>query len=532
MGFELRQYQKDCIEAIHRSKNKFNLIMSSVGSGKTIVFSTIAAEAKGRVLIVVPSTELREQAEEKLREINPDISVGSVQADLDDVDAKIVVSSRQSLAHTKSTRLKRMLQHGDFEYLIFDECHIAPESLKKVINKVNNNIKILGFTATPYTKQCRDIFGEPIFQKTILDMIEMDFLVEPYAITVQSKTNISEVKTTKGDFVAGELESVVNNDERNALIIKAYKEYAKDRKLTLVFAAGCDHGKELLKEFEYAGITSAYIDGETPKDVRKDIIDKYKKFKIPVLINVLTLTTGFDVPATDCIMVCRPSKSRILFEQILGRGLRLFKGKSDCLLIDIQDISKSHDLMDVSAVFEMKIRSGETYKKAKKRVDEEKAVFEKIKAEEKVRRDIEIELIAQRVKLFNKDMKLAFKERRYDWWKCDNLTYALTYAMNEHYVIENYNEGFNILRINTDKENKSAEIIENKVNITDAIQYIEKIVRINGYSDPNTDWKKARPSEKQLKYCSWAQSSWDVTKHFTSGTITSLAKKANREQAI
>lgn len=536
MGYKLRDYQIECLEEINKSEKKYNLVMSSVGSGKTVIFSELAVNAKGRVLIVVPSTELREQAELKLKEINPDVSVGSVQADLDNVDAKIVVSTRQSLTHSKSTRLKRMLEHGDFEYLIVDESHQAPNQLKKVLLRLNNNVKVIGFTATPYTKECIELFGQPIFRRTILDMIDSEFLVEPYAMLVKSKTNISNVKMSKGDFAQGELEDTVNNAERNQLIIESYKKFASDRKLTLVFAAGCEHGKELLKEFLVSGIKSAYIDGETNKEVRKEIINDFKKQKIQVLINVMTLTTGFDVPETDCIIVCRPSKSRILFEQILGRGLRLAPEKKDCLIIDIQDIVKKHDLMDISTVFNTNIRSGETYKKAKKRIEDEVKKEEERKQKEEIRRIEkeriklqELEIIAQRVKMFNKDMKNAFQEKvKYDWWRVDNQTFSLTYGFNVHYVIESGSEKFSIYDVSTDKEVKSAQYITELENVVDAISYIEKLVKLNAYTDPKADWKKEPPTEGQLRYCGWAKNKQQAGQYFSGSAISGILSKQRK----
>ncbi|MCR8641527.1 DEAD/DEAH box helicase [Paenibacillus sp. N1-5-1-14] len=535
MSYKLRDYQIECIEEIESSKKKCNLAVSSVGSGKTVIFSELSVKAKGRVLILTPSTELREQAESKLKEINPEANIGSVQADLDDVDAKIVVSTRQSLTHSKSTRLKRMLEHGDFEYLIVDEAHQAPKQIKKVLSKLNDSVKIIGFTATPYTRECIEIFGQPIFRRTILDMIDSEYLVEPYAMIVQSKTNISHVKTTSGDFAQGELEDVVNNAERNQLIIESYKKFGSTRKLTLVFAAGCEHGKELLKEFQLNGIASAYIDGETSREVRKELISKYKKKEIKVLINVMTLTTGFDVPETDCVIICRPTKSRILYEQIIGRGLRLAEGKSECLIVDIQDITKKHDLMDISCVMETKIKNGETYRKAKERNEEEKRIEQVRKQEEEKKskerelvRQKELEIVAKRIKLINRDMKLGFESRKLDWFRVDTNTYSLTYGFNTHYVIEGSHDKFAIYDVSTDKDSKHSTYIDEFDNVVDAITYIEKKAKLNTHTDPNADWKKEPPTEGQKKYCGWAKTKVDAARYFSSNAISGIINKQRR----
>jgi superfamily II DNA or RNA helicase len=536
---KLRDYQEECLEILKQVKEgSKSLVMSSVGSGKTVIFSSLAANCGGRVLIVTPSTELREQAEEKLKSIDPDAEIGSVQADLDDVHAKIVVSTRQSLTHPKSERLKRMLKHGEFEYLIVDECHQAPKQIHKIIKQINKNIKVVGFSATPYTKECVELFGQPIFRRSILDMIDAEYLVEPYAILIKSKTNISHVKTNNGDFIQGELEKAVNNAERNRLIIESYKKYCFERKLTLVFAAGCDHGKELLKEFRAEGIPCEYVDGETSKEQRKSIIEKFKKKEIKVLINVLALSTGFDVPETDSLIICRPTKSRILYEQIVGRGLRLAEEKTDCQIIDIQDITKRHDLMNIDTIFETKMRSGERLSQARKRIEEEQLAekrrqeeLEQKRIEAELQRQKQIEIEAQRIKLINRDMKLGFENRKYDWFRVNNVSQAITYAMNKHYVIESvYDEFvgdnvFIVYNVSTDKGNKYAEYMDKKANLVDAIDYVEKQIKLNTYTDPKAQWKSEPPTEGQLKFCSWAKSKREASVYFSSGNIASALKK-------
>lgn len=501
-------------------------------SGKTLILSKIASDANGRVLIVVPSTELREQTEEKLRMVDPFIDIGHVQGSINEISNKVVISTRQSLTHAKSKRIKDMLLHGDFEYLIFDEAHLAPKQIHKILKQINSDVKTIGFTATPYTRDCIEIFGQPIFKRTILDMIDNDFLVEPYAILIQSKTNISNVKITSGDFAQGELERVVNNAERNKLIIESYKKYAADRELTLVFAAGCDHGKELLKDFLEEGIRAAYIDGETPKQDRKKTIESFRTKEIKVLINVMTLTTGFDVPDTDTIFICRPTKSKILFEQIVGRGLRLAENKTDCMIIDIQDVTKRHDLMNIGELFLTNMKHGERLKDAKERVKKEKIDEEvkkehenKLRIEKELLKQKEIEIVAERIKLINRNMKKGFEGRKLDWFRVGGTAYALSYGFTNYYVIENVNDKFTVFDTNTSKDNKFlVETIEFQ-NVTDAIDWVERKAGKNSYTDPKSNWKFQRASEAQLKFCSWGKNKWDVSVYFASGTITGMLSK-------
>ncbi|GFN32565.1 DEAD/DEAH box helicase [Paenibacillus xylaniclasticus] len=535
---KLRDYQEECLREIKRMKEcQKSLVVCATGGGKTVIFSKLAAETKGRVLIAVPSTELREQAEEKLQMIDSELDIGSVQGKIDNIDAKIVVATRQSLTHPKSDRLKRMLKHGDFEYLIVDEAHQAPKQIDKILKNINKNIKTIGFTATPYTRECIAVFGQPVFRRSIVDMIESEYLVEPYAILVQSKTNISHVKTTNGDFSQGELEEAVNNAERNQLIIESYKKFAQERTLTLVFAAGCDHGKELLKEFIAEGIAAEYVDGNTSKEERKTIIHRFKSKKTKVLINVMALTTGFDVPETDTIVICRPTKSRILYEQIIGRGLRLAENKKDCLIIDIQDITKKHDLMSISDLFETKMKSGETYRQAKKRNEDEKKAekirrkqLEQKRLEEEIRKKQEMELVAQRIKLFNKDMKSRVEEANLDWFRVNNLTYALSMGSNAHYVIENKDNTFVMYYVLTDKENRSVQEKHSLDSMKDMIAYVEKFASRNTYTIRNSEWKLQRATEAQRKFVPHAKTKWEVHKIFAANTINSTLNKYHKDK--
>jgi hypothetical protein len=253
----------------------------------------------------------------------------------------------------------------------------------------------------------------------------------------------------------------------------------------------------------------------------------------------MALTTGFDVPETDCVMICRPSQSRILYEQIIGRGLRLAEGKSDCLIVDIQDIVKRHNLMDVSTIFDTKIKHGETLRKARKRIEEEKEAekkrqeeFERKRIEAEQQRQREMEIVAQRIKLFNRDLKLGFENRKLDWFRVDATTFALGYGLNQYYAIESdfdlitNKDRFNVFEVCTGKENKTVSYIIDKENVIEAIEYIEKLVKKNTYSDPNAQWKNDPPTENQLKFCGWAKTKWQVSKYFASSSISSIIKKS------
>lgn len=516
------------------------LLSVPTGGGKTVIFSTYAANTSGRTLIVVPSTELREQSIEKLEKIDPDIDVGSVQGTINEVSNKIVIATRQSLTHKKSKRIDEMLKHGKFESVIFDEVHQACGQVIKIINRIkDNNIRVFGVTATPWNRELNKIFKKIDYQKSILDMIMDGYLCEPKAMIVESTTSLIGIKTVAGEFNQKELEETVDNPLRNKIIVEAYKKYAHNRKSTLVFCVGIDHLRHVVDAFKDEGISCEGLDSTNNKEDRKKIIDRFKSGKTSVLVNCGVLTTGFDHEATDCIILARPTKSKILYTQILGRGLRIHPDKEDCLIIDINDIVKTHDLLNMGSVFDMPIKHGETPKRAIERIKKEKEEDEKRKQEEEQRRiereklrQEELKIKAQQIKLFNRDMKARIEERRLDWWRVDNLTYALTYAMNAHNVIENVNDEYIIYNVVTEKDQKYAQEIIRMESLPDAISYIEKKVNKNTYTSKDSDWKTDPPTPNQVKYCSWVKTKWEAACYFTGNNIRTVLKKHKIEKEV
>lgn len=516
------------------------LITVPTGGGKAILLAEYASKIKGRCLIVVPNTELREQAIEKLKMVDPHIDVGSVQGAINQVSNKVIVATRQSLTHSRSTRIEQMLQHGNFDTIIIDEVHQAVDQVKKIIHRIKiKNIKIIGLTATPWNRKLNEVFDGMDYYISILDMIMQNYLCEPLALMVHSKTNLSDVKTTAGEFNQKELEDAVDTVERNELIVKSYQEYAKDRKSALVFCVGIEHLNHVVEEFNRDGIYCKGVDSTYNAEDRKSIIEEFKSGKLPVLVNCGVLTVGFDYPRLDCIILARPTKSKILYTQILGRGLRIHPEKENALIIDINDIVRKHDLMSLSSVFDIPIKSGETIRKATDRVKKEKEDEEIRKQKEELRKvererikQEEMKIVAEKIKLFNKDMKAAFENTKLDWFRCDNLSYILTYAKDVHYVIEGVNNKFCVYNVVTEKENKHIELIIEFNNVKDAITYVDKRSKKNTYTDKNSDWKSDPATDGQRKYCSWAKSKSDAHKYFCASSISGMLKKYKRDKII
>lgn len=531
--FKLRDYQIEAINIIDNYKNGQRILIAlPTGSGKTVIFAQNAVTTKGRVLIVVPSSELREQTIDKLKATNPLLDVGSVQAKLDEVSNKVIVATRQSLTHERSTRMERMLEHGEFELIIFDEIHQAMDQVIKIVDKIDSKeTKVVGFTATPYNPALTKLFDGIAYRKTILDMILNNYLCEPRALNIHTNTSLTNVKTTLGDFNQKQLEQAVNTEERNDLIVETYKKYASDRKATLVFCVGIEHSLQVAKEFNKQGIKCKSIDSKLDTVDRESILREFKNGELPVLCNVGVLTTGFDHPETDCIIMAKPTKSRTLYEQIIGRGLRLAEGKKDCLILDMVDVVKKHDLMSLSDVFGFEIKENETVKEAKKRVDKEEDDKKREYELREQQRQEELRLIAEQVALFNKQIANAFEDSYYDWFNVQGNIYCLSKSSSYHFIINKTSSNmFAIYDVYINGKERSMRLLEVEDDVIIAMERVEtyyvKWHNSYSYKDISDDsWKSHNATENQLRYVPFKKGTkWDVHKYFTSSNIMKILK--------
>ncbi|MDU1566434.1 MAG: DEAD/DEAH box helicase [Clostridium sp.] len=519
----LRDYQKDCISQINAMKIGMRKIAYlATGAGKTIIMSEVAKNTTGRVLIVVDQFELRKQTIDKLIKVgvNKD-EIGSVQGKFDDVDKRIVVATRQSLTHPKSDRFDRILNYGAFNTVMIDECHRAVSQVKKIIDLVANNTKVIGFTATPFNQQLKSIFTDFIYKKDIVSLIEEGYLCSPRCFTVSTNTDLSGVKTVGGEYVQSQLSDVVDNAERNAIIVKAYKDYVEDRKHCLVFATSIEHAENLTKTFNLNGISAKSVDSSDDSKEREDTIKEFKEGKFKVLVNVAILTTGFDFEELDAIIMARPTKSKILYTQCIGRGLRLAEGKEDCLIVDITDNVKSHSLLSTKSIFD--IEDDETIKEAKERKKYE--VEEKIReVEEQKRLDEELERIKlEEIDLFNRNIYNITEISSYDWFfnTVNNKSVAILSITPDRsiFIVKN-DEKFIVYDY---KKIKSFEYnLEELFEDSDLKEVIDEVhIFINrkssrSFISKKSEWKFEEATEKQILACKNKniKTKWDAHKFF------------------
>jgi superfamily II DNA or RNA helicase len=337
---ELRQYQKNALWEIEHTFKTCNrqYIEMPTGSGKTFTFFNYAKKIDGNILIVVPSVELLNQVYENSLLFYHPLYVSRKGNRFDEEVKKVHIV----IINSCNKKYVDYLSKLKFELMIIDEAHHSySPSYQRLINSVNQ-CKILGVTATPDRldgKFIDEILQKKSFSISIQELIQNKFLCDIEGYSIKTKIDISDIDDHNGDFSLSQLFKKLATEERNNMIVDIFKKEMKDRK-TLIFCINVQHSKQIEKLLNDAGIIARHIDGKMNRIQRSTIISAFKKGQVQVITNCQVLTEGFDEPSIDGIMLARPTKSRGLFTQMIGRGLRISPQKLNCKIIDVVDNHK------------------------------------------------------------------------------------------------------------------------------------------------------------------------------------------------
>ena len=357
VSLKLRPYQEECLSKIAESLKAGvhrQLIVIPTGGGKTVIFAHLIEHMKRRALVLAHTNELLEQAKEKIEMICPGLSVGLVNSDNKEFDKQVVISSIQSARRPETLK---QLQQQNFTLLVADECHhFGAESNRHILESLGfgrgTQYLLAGFTATGFrndSKGLGEIFDAITYQRNIKEMIQDGHLCAPRGLKIATDLDLSNVKTDDGDFQASSLAEAMDLPEMNTLVVESYCNHARGRK-TLCFGVTVQHAANLSGAFQKQGISSKLVHGGMAKEERSSIIKDYRNGAIQVLCNCQVLTEGFDAPETSCVIVARPTKSRGLYQQIVGRGLRLWPNKPDCIVLDFGD--QNHSLCSTALLLQ------------------------------------------------------------------------------------------------------------------------------------------------------------------------------------
>ena len=356
---QLRDYQLEAQEAVFREEKagyRRQCIVLPTGAGKTatavatartwrdrVDLTLLGGTAPGRrILWITHRDELVDQtvAAFDLWWHDVMLDIGVVKADRNDMDMDIVIASVQTLAVESrlNALLERQLLVGAFGLVISDEHHHSPSpTWARVLDSLGcgqpDGPLMLGLTATPNRSDgvgLKATTDKIVFERDVVWAIGQGFLVPPKGRTID--VDLSSVKMSNGDYGAGSLGDVLELEGAHAAVGQIVTRYCSDRK-TVIFTPTVRFAELVGSECGLAGHATAIVTGETPRDERRRIYADLRSGKIKVLVNCMVLTEGFDEPSVDCIIVARPTRSESLFIQMVGRGLRLYPGKTDCTVI-------------------------------------------------------------------------------------------------------------------------------------------------------------------------------------------------------
>src|SRR2546425_5552396 len=330
------------------------LLVLPTGTGKTIVFALLVQRRGGRSLILAHRDELIQQAVDKLRLVDPTLSLGIVQAAHDEHTAPTVVAGVQTLS--RRARLTRVVP--DFHTIVIDEAHHAPApTYRRILDYCRawhpDGPLVVGVTATPERgdhHSLRQVFDRIVYQKTLLEMMQAGYLVDLRALQVLLQADFDALRTQQGDFVEAELETLLLAANAPAQVLAAFQAHAAERK-ALLFTPTVALAYAMAETFRSAGIPAEALDGTTSLATRRAILQRLHTGETRVVANCAVLTEGFDEPSVDCIIVARPTRSALLYQQMLGRGTRTYPGKTDCLVLDVVGVSTRHTLHTAATLF-------------------------------------------------------------------------------------------------------------------------------------------------------------------------------------
>lgn len=336
-SFELRDYQQEAIDSLREMRENgetIALLYHATGVGKTVTACTDAKSVGGRTLFLVNALKLASQAKETFSKIWPEATLGKYTGSSKDKNNHIVFATIQTLSRNLAE-----FDADDFDYIIVDECHHAATKMYQKIFSYFKPKFILGLTATPERSDGQDmleLFQNVAHKMDLKTAVEQGILAPIRCLRVKTDIDLSDVRVHGIKYDAQDLENKLFVPERNALIVDTYLKYANGRK-TVIFCASVNHATKIAKMLRESGVVAESVSGQDKVVVRNKILDQYEKGNINVLCACDLLNEGWDSPRTEVLFMARPTMSKTIYMQQLGRGTRKCEGKEDLLVFDFVD---------------------------------------------------------------------------------------------------------------------------------------------------------------------------------------------------
>ena len=376
---ELREYQQealDSLQAMRDKKETIALLYQATGTGKTVTAVLDAKRVGGRTLFVAHTMELVNQAYNTFKSLWQKTTVGKFADSVKDNDSNVICGSIQSVALNLDT-----FNDNDFDYIIIDEAHHATaETYQKVLAYFKPKF-ILGLTATPERADdtnILDIFQNTAHKLDIQTAVEIGALTNVRCIRIHTNIDMTKVRFNSVQYNIRDLDIKICVSERNQLIVDTWLNYVKNKR-TVVFCASVKHAEQIAGLFQNAGIKAVAVSGSMKTAERNEWLAKFASGEVKVLCACDLLNEGWDCPQTEVLFMARPTMSKVLYTQQLGRGMRLSEGKEFLMVFDFVDNASQYNApYSLHRLFRLKnYHAGATVLGKKGQREAEAALYEK-----------------------------------------------------------------------------------------------------------------------------------------------------------
>lgn len=376
---ELREYQQEALNNLQamRDKNEtIALLYQATGTGKTVTAVMDAKRVGGRTLFVAHTMELVNQAYNTFKSLWAETTVGKFADSVKDYDSNVICGSIQSVALNLDT-----FSDNDFDYIIIDEAHHAiAETYQKVLAYFKPKF-ILGLTATPERADdtnILDIFQNTAHKLDIQTAVEIGALTNVRCIRIHTNIDMTKVRFNSVQYNIRDLDVKICVSERNQLIVDTWLNYVKDKR-TVVFCASVKHAEQIADLFKKAGVNAGAVSGSMKTSERNEWLAKFASGEVKVLCACDLLNEGWDCPQTEVLFMARPTMSKVLYTQQLGRGMRLSEGKEFLIVFDFVDNASQYNApYSLHRLFKLKdYHAGATVLGKKGQREAEAALYEK-----------------------------------------------------------------------------------------------------------------------------------------------------------
>jgi len=350
----LRPYQERAMNELlawFEANDGHPILDAAVGSGKSVMLAWLCQHAlknwpQTRIIMLVPTRELLQQNLGKLLAIWPESPVGVVSASVGRKEHGNAITIA-----TIGSLYKHAAKIGHVDLLIVDECHLIPggdmgmyRSFIADLSRYCPELRVIGATGSPFrgngvwlTSVEDAIFTDIACRITMDELLAAGYLAPLTTESTATKLDADGVRMVGGDYVVSELAKAIDRPELVTAACREAIRLAADRQKWLVYCVTVEHAGHVCDELRQLGVECDMVTGETPKAERAALIEAFRNGQLRCLVSVAVLTTGFDVPDVDCIVLLRNTQSPVLYVQIMGRGMRVAPSKADCLVLDFTD---------------------------------------------------------------------------------------------------------------------------------------------------------------------------------------------------